>query len=473
MESILHANFVPNDLRLQAQTHRFVLLTGPNMAASPRICARPRCWSSWRKSVRSCRQGDDARHRDRIFTRIGAGDDLASAIHVLHGDGRSGDDLALGDAPLAALDRRSRARTGTLDALHRPGDLRVFARPGRSRADGAVRDAFHELCSLVEHWSRSRTTTSRRREHRARRRSVFSHRVQPGSSSRSFASRSRAWRPAGAVIARAQEIADALAGNSDVEAQFRCARPCGARSRGDRTSALALERIMPSIRVLDVETVGQIRPARSSNARIGRQGIVENAVDAGATRVTVSLQRGAWISSKSSTTAPEFRLKICRSPCARMRRASCGSPRFGARLYPRISRRGLASIARSHASRSSRGAPARSWRARRPAGDAIGEPEPRGSAGNPSERSRAVRERSGAPRVSAFAGRGVQSRLRMARRVFSRLPARRSPCATMERSVGNARDGRTARAPRHGVRRDAAKALLRSRRPEPRRWTAR
>ncbi len=78
---------------------------------------------------------------------------------------------------------------------------------------------FHELCALADHWPLVANYHITAVENTARDGApVFSHRVQPGSSSRSFGI--EVARMAGlppAVVERAQEIADALSGQPDVE----------------------------------------------------------------------------------------------------------------------------------------------------------------------------------------------------------------------------------------------------------------
>jgi DNA mismatch repair protein MutS len=80
---------------------------------------------------------------------------------------------------------------------------------------------FHELCALAEHWKLVANYHITAVENTARGGApVFSHRVQPGSSSRSFGIEvaKMAGLPAG-VIERAKEISDALSGRADVEEQ--------------------------------------------------------------------------------------------------------------------------------------------------------------------------------------------------------------------------------------------------------------
>ena len=80
---------------------------------------------------------------------------------------------------------------------------------------------FHELCALAEHWPLVANCHLTAVENTARDGApVFSHRVQPGSSSRSFGI--EVARMAGlpeSVIDRAREVAQALSGNADVEVQ--------------------------------------------------------------------------------------------------------------------------------------------------------------------------------------------------------------------------------------------------------------
>ncbi|HEY5339420.1 MAG TPA: hypothetical protein VIK27_00210, partial [Candidatus Aquilonibacter sp.] len=80
---------------------------------------------------------------------------------------------------------------------------------------------FHELCALADHWPLVANYHITAVENTARDGApVFSHRVQPGSSSRSFGI--EVAKMAGlppAVVERAQEIADALSGHPDLETQ--------------------------------------------------------------------------------------------------------------------------------------------------------------------------------------------------------------------------------------------------------------
>ena len=233
MEAILHAHFVPNDLLLRAADHRFILLTGPNMGGkstylrqtgllaimaqierpSPKIPVRPG------KAHDAGRRRPDL-HAHRRRRRSGVG-----TIHLLYGDGRGGEHPAPQHASLAAADRRSGPGDRNAGRLvDRPSDVRVLARARRAGTDGAV---CHALSRAVlagrPLGSRRELSHDRRRKYRARwctrllapRSAAWGVRRAPS------ASKSRAWRGPflEAVVARAQEIADALSGHSDVEAQ--------------------------------------------------------------------------------------------------------------------------------------------------------------------------------------------------------------------------------------------------------------
>jgi DNA mismatch repair protein MutS len=222
MEAVLHARFVPNDLDLAVTAHRFLLLTGPNMGGKStylRQAGLLAIMAQLGSFVPARRM--ELGVIDRIFTRIGAGDDLATGQSTFY--------LEMAEA--ANILRRSTERslllidevgrgTGTLDGLAIAQAICEFLLGLEGQAPLVLfATHFHELCALSEHWRLVANYHITAVENTARGGApVFSHRVQPGSSSRSFGI--EVARMAGlpdAVVERAQEIADALSGQADVE----------------------------------------------------------------------------------------------------------------------------------------------------------------------------------------------------------------------------------------------------------------
>jgi DNA mismatch repair protein MutS len=221
MEAILHARFVPNDLDMRPAERRFILLTGPNMGGKSTYLRQTGLLAIMAQigsfvPAKSMKLGVV----DRIFTRIGAGDDLASGQSTFY--------MEMAEA--ANILRRSTARslllidevgrgTGTLDGLAIAQAICEFLLGLEEQAPLVLfATHFHELCALSEHWRLVANYHITAVENTARGAPVFSHRVQPGSSSRSFGI--EVARMAGlppAVVERAKEIADALSGEADIE----------------------------------------------------------------------------------------------------------------------------------------------------------------------------------------------------------------------------------------------------------------
>jgi DNA mismatch repair protein MutS len=224
VEALLGSSFVPNDLRLDRETARFILLTGPNMGGKSTYLRQSALLVILAQIGSFIPAGSASLGIvDRIFTRIGAGDDLASGQSTFY--------IEMAEA--AAILRRSTARslllideigrgTGTVDGLaiaqaiceyllerEASGPLVLFA------------THFHELVALAERWPLVANFHITAVEQTSRAGvPVFSHRVLPGSSSRSFGI--EVARMAGlppAVVARAKEIADALEGRPTLDAQ--------------------------------------------------------------------------------------------------------------------------------------------------------------------------------------------------------------------------------------------------------------
>jgi DNA mismatch repair protein MutS len=222
MEAMLHAHFVPNDLRLGAEAHRFILLTGPNMGGKSTYLRQAGLLTIMAQigsyvPAASMRLGIV----DRIFTRIGAGDDLASGQSTFYMEMAEAANILRRSTrrSLLLIDEVGRG-TGTVDGLSIAQAICEYLL-GLDAQSPMVLFAthFHELCALGEHWPLVANYHITAVENTARGGApVFSHRVQPGSSSRSFGI--EVARMAGlppAVVERAQEIADALCGQPDLE----------------------------------------------------------------------------------------------------------------------------------------------------------------------------------------------------------------------------------------------------------------
>lgn len=224
MEAVLRTNFVPNNLTLTAEAQRFILLTGPNMGGKSTFL-RQAALLVIMAQIGSFIPAKSAELGvvDRIFTRIGAGDDLASGQSTFY----------LEMAETAAILRRCTQRslllidevgrgTGTIDGLSIAQAICEFLLGLEEHAPMVLfATHFHELITLADHWDAVANYHITAVENTSKNGApVFSHRVLPGSSSRSFGI--EVARMAGlpeAVIERAQEISDVLSGRPDLEEQ--------------------------------------------------------------------------------------------------------------------------------------------------------------------------------------------------------------------------------------------------------------
>jgi DNA mismatch repair protein MutS len=243
MEAVVQAKFVPNDLDLRVAERRFVLLTGPNMGGKStylRQVGLLAVMAQIGSFVPAKRM--ELGVIDRIFTRIGAGDDLASGQSTFHMEMAEAANILRRSThrSLLLIDEVGRG-TGTLDGLAIAQAICEFLLSLEEQAPLVLfATHFHELCALSEHWSLVVNYHITAVENTARGGApVFSHRVQPGSSSRSFGI--EVARMAGlpeAVVERAQQIADALSGEADVEARVPLRKKMPKRASPERQMEL-------------------------------------------------------------------------------------------------------------------------------------------------------------------------------------------------------------------------------------------
>jgi DNA mismatch repair protein MutS len=243
MEAVLRTQFVPNDLNLRTEEHRFILLTGPNMGGKSTYLRQAGLLTIMAQigsfvPAKAMTLGIV----DRIFTRIGAGDDLASGQSTFYMEMSEAANILRRSTrrSLLLIDEVGRG-TGTLDGLAIAQAICEYLLGLEDQAPLVLfATHFHELCALAEHWGIVANYHITAVENTARGGApVFSHRVQPGSSSRSFGI--EVARMAGlpqSVIDRAQDIADALGGHADVEARVPLQKRVTKRAPAERQLTL-------------------------------------------------------------------------------------------------------------------------------------------------------------------------------------------------------------------------------------------
>ncbi|MBV8750976.1 MAG: DNA mismatch repair protein MutS [Candidatus Eremiobacteraeota bacterium] len=221
MEPLLGSSFVPNDLRLSVEASRFILLTGPNMGGKSTYLRQTALLVVLAQigsfvPARAARLGIV----DRIFTRIGAGDDLAAGHSTFYIEMAEAANILrrATDRSLLLIDEIGRG-TGTVDGLAIAQAICEYLLERESRAPMTLfATHFHELVALADRWPLVANFHITAVESTKGGAPVFSHRVLPGSSSRSFGI--EVARMAGlppAVVARAREIAEVLEGRPTLE----------------------------------------------------------------------------------------------------------------------------------------------------------------------------------------------------------------------------------------------------------------
>ena len=224
MEAIARDAFVPNDLHLAEAAERFVLLTGPNMGGKSTYLRQAALLVILAQigsfvPARAMKLGVVA----RIFTRIGAGDDLASGQSTFYVEMAEASNIlrCCTRRSLVLVDEVGRG-TGTIDGLAIAQAICEYLLGLETQAPLALfATHYHELVALADRWPLVANYHVTAVENTARSGApVFSHRVLPGSTSRSFGIEvaKMAGLPAG-VIARAREIAAVLDERPTLEGQ--------------------------------------------------------------------------------------------------------------------------------------------------------------------------------------------------------------------------------------------------------------
>jgi DNA mismatch repair protein MutS len=244
VEALIDA-FVPNDLHLAADSERFMLLTGPNMggkstflrqAALLVILAQIGAFVPARAMTLGI--------VDRIFTRIGAGDDLASGQSTFYVEMSETSNILrrCTRRSLLLIDEVGRG-TGTSDGLSIAQAICEYLLGLEDQAPMVLfATHFHELVALADRWPLVANFHVTAVESTSRAGApVFSHRILPGSTSRSFGIEvaRMAGLPPG-VIDRAKEISAALGERPTVEEEIPLRARLSAPSRREETQ-LTLE----------------------------------------------------------------------------------------------------------------------------------------------------------------------------------------------------------------------------------------
>jgi len=224
IEALGRDTFVPNDAHLAEEASRFILLTGPNMGGKSTYLRQTALLVILAQigsfvPARAMQLGVV----DRIFTRIGAGDDLASGHSTFYVEMSEASNILrrCTRRSLLLIDEVGRG-TGTIDGLSIAQAICEYLLGLESQAPMTLfATHFHELVALAERWPLVANFHVTAVENMTRSGApVFSHRVLAGSTSRSFGIEvaKMAGLPSG-VITRAKEIAAVLNGRPTLEAE--------------------------------------------------------------------------------------------------------------------------------------------------------------------------------------------------------------------------------------------------------------
>ncbi len=222
MDVLLGSAFVPNDVRVGADRSRFILLTGPNMGGKSTFLRQTALLVVLAQigsfvPARAAKLGIV----DRVFTRIGAGDDLASGQSTFYIEMAEAANILrrATDRSLLLIDEIGRG-TGTVDGLAIAQAICEYLLERETHAPITLfATHFHELVALGDRWAMVANFHITAVESTRGGAPVFSHRVLAGSSSRSFGI--EVARMAGlppAVVERAREVAAVLEGRPTLEA---------------------------------------------------------------------------------------------------------------------------------------------------------------------------------------------------------------------------------------------------------------
>jgi DNA mismatch repair protein MutS len=219
------SGFVPNDVRLDAEAEQLLLVTGPNMAGKSTLI-RQVALAVVLAQMGSFVPAKAARVGlvDRVFTRVGAGDNLArgestflvemrETAHILrHATRRS----------LVVLDEIGRG-TSTYDGVSIAWAVAEHLHD-RLGARALFATHYHELCALADLHPRVRNVSVAAREWQGE--VVFLRKLTPGGASRSFGV--EVARLAGlppAVVARARTLLESLEAGGSSPAGPRPVKP--------------------------------------------------------------------------------------------------------------------------------------------------------------------------------------------------------------------------------------------------------
>lgn len=177
--------FVPNDLRLDADEEQLLILTGPNMAGKSTYL-RQTALIVLLAQMGSYVPAAKARIGlvDRIFTRIGAADDLGTGQSTFMVEMNEAANILRHATPrsLLVIDELGRG-TSTYDGMAITQAIAEYIHD-QTGARALLSTHYHELTRLPDHLPRARNYRTEVAEHRGRIRFLYT--VVPGGADRSY-----------------------------------------------------------------------------------------------------------------------------------------------------------------------------------------------------------------------------------------------------------------------------------------------